>query len=134
MTWLAELVESIGVPVGVATAIGGFGGALLVNLVTKGFNKKVVNIGNNFATATSVLNVASTKLAQAQQLLEHATDIATKTSDAVNGVLDRVEKIESLITDEVVALRRELLATQKQLAVYVANIMEGEPHEENKSI
>lgn len=134
MTWLAELVESIGVPVGIATAIGGFGGALLVNLVTKGFNKKVVNIGNSFATATTALNVASTKLAQAQQLLEHATEIATKTNDAVNSVVDRVEKIESLITDEVVALRSELLATQKQLAVYVANIMEGDPHEENKSI
>lgn len=134
MTWLAELVESIGVPVGVATAIGGFGGALLVNLVTKGFNKKVVNIGNNFATATSVLNVASTKLAQAQQLLEHATDIATKTSDAVNGVLDRVEKIESLVTNEIVALRCDLIDKQKQLEVYVNNIMEGEPHEENKSI
>jgi len=134
MTWLAELVENIGVPVGVATAIGGFGGALLVNLVTKGFNKKVVNIGNSFATATTALNVASTKLAQAQQLLEHATEIATKTNDAVNSVVDRVEKIESLITNEVVSLRNELLETQKQLAVYVANIMEGDVDEKDKSI
>ena len=134
MTWLAELVENIGVPVGVATAIGGFGGALLVNLVTKGFNKKVVNIGNSFATATSVLNVANTKLAQAQQLLEHATEIATKTNEAVDSVLARVTNIETLITNEVVSLRNELLETQKQLAVYVANIMEGDPHEEDKSI
>lgn len=134
MTWLAELVESIGVPVGVATAIGGFGGALLVNLVTKGFNKKVVNIGNNFATATSVLNVASTKLAQAQQLLEHATELATKTNEAVSIVLARVDKIESLVTNEIVALRCDLIDKQNQLEVYVNNIMEGEPHEENKSI
>ena len=93
MTWLAELVESIGVPVGVATAIGTAIGGGLLSLVTKGFNKKVAKIGNNFSTATSVLNIANDKLSQATQLLEHATDIATKTSDAVNGVLDRAENI-----------------------------------------
>ena len=134
MTWLAELVENIGVPVGVATAIGGLCGATFINLVTKGFNKKVNKIGNNFMTATSVLNVANTKLAQAQEILSHATEITMKTNEAVDSVLARVTNIETLITNEVVSLRNELLETQKQLNVYITNIMEGDVDEKDKSI
>lgn len=133
-TWLAELLETYGVPSAIAAIIGSFGTGGAIYLLTRGFKnskKQMISALEKVGLTSNDLTKLIAKLDTVEHKLEQLE--AKSKQDMETTYQDRVIPLLS----EVKELQTELIAIKKQLnngALKVINLLTEEIEKENQEV
>lgn len=133
-TWLAELLETYGIPSAIAAIIGSFGTGGAIYLLTRGFKnskKQMISALEKVGLTSNDLTKLIAKLDTVEHKLEQLE--AKSKQDMETTYQDRVIPLLS----EVKELQTELIAIKKQLnngALKVINLLTEEIEKENQEV
>lgn len=133
-TWLAELLETYGVPSAIAAIIGSFGTGGAIYLLTRGFKnskKQMISALEKVGLTSNDLTKLIAKLDTVEHKLEQLE--AKSKQDMETTYQDRVIPLLSEVKD----LQTELIAIKKQLnngALKVINLLTEEIEKENQEV